>query len=59
MENYNIIIGAGNGVNYATHGDNYISATWTHACYNSGVTIINTGQYAFLLVCGGNDGNKS
>ena len=42
MDNYNIIIGAGNYVNYIIYGNgsNYVSRRWPHACYNSGVTVI-------------------
>lgn len=44
---------------YYAAGNIIQTVTWSHTCFNSGAIAIKLGKYYFVLVCGGNDGNKA
>lgn len=45
---------------YAKSVGNLSDVTWSHTCYNSGAIGIKlSSTFGFVLVCGGNDGDKS
>lgn len=57
---YIIIIGAvAKTLYYTMSTSNLTGIAWSHTCYNSGMVAIYLSNYMFMLVCGGNDGNKS
>lgn len=44
---------------YYTSGNVIQTVTWPHTCFNSGAIAITFNNYYFVLVCGGNDGDKT